>query len=233
MTKKLQEKLKGADSLKLSYEQMKEVDSKVPEQYGITVSRMMENAGYQIADFIRQEIEEEKITVYAGKGNNGGDALVAARRLHFWGYKIEIVLATEELDGIRKEELEILKDLGAEVNLESSENSYSVAIEGLIGYNLKGNPRTPFDSMIKEINDFEKIVSIDIASGLNADTGEKGEPCVRPDFTITLAAPFKGMSKDNSGRVFVADIGVPPEAFEKFGFTVELFDESSLVELDL
>lgn len=217
----------------VSKKQMQKIDEKVPEEYGITVSRMMENAGLQIAEFIRKELDSKKVTVYAGKGNNGGDALVAARRLHLWNYDVEVVLASEELDGIRKEELQILKHLGVEINLESSETDYPVAVEGLIGYSLKGNPRPPFDRMIKEINEYETVVSVDIASGLDADTGEEAKPCVRPDFTVSLAAPFTEMSEENSGRVFIADIGVPPEAFEEFGFTGDFFDEQALVQLNL
>lgn len=217
----------------VSKEEMEEIDMKVPEKYGITISRMMQNAGYQIAHFVRKNIDEEKITVYAGKRNNGGDALAAARRLELWNHEVELVLATEDLDGIRKEELKILENLGVELNLESSETDHPVALEGLIGYNLKGDPRPPFDSMIDEINQHETVISIDIASGLDADTGEKSEPCVRPKFTVTLAAPFEEMSEENSGKVFVADIGVPPEAFEEFGFTGDFFGERSLVQLYL
>jgi NAD(P)H-hydrate epimerase len=146
---------------------------------------------------------------------------------------VEVVLASEDLGGIREEELEILKDLGVEINLETSETDHPVAVEGLIGYRLKGDPRPPFNRMIKEINEYETVVSVDIASGLDPDTGEEAEPCVRPDFTVTLAAPFEGMAEENSGRVFIADIGVPPEAFERFGFTGDFFSERSLVEVDL
>lgn len=209
---------------------MARIDEKVPEKYGITISRMMENAGYQIAEFIRSEIDPEGITVYAGKGNNGGDALAAARRLHLWGYKVEVVLATRELDGIRKEELEILEELGVETSTGSAENNYSVALEGLIGYNLKGDPRPPFDSMIEEINQHEKVVSIDIPTGVDADTGEKANPVVEADYTVTLAMPKNGMTRENSGEIWVADISIPPKAYEEFGFNVDIFGRESLVK---
>jgi hypothetical protein len=87
--------------------------------------------------------------------------------------------------------------------------------------------------MIHEINGHETDVSVDIASSLDADTGERSKPCVRSDFTVTLAAPFNGMTAENSGIIFVADIGVPPEAFDEFGFTGDFFSDRSLVELDL
>ena len=87
------------------------------------------------------EIDEDQVFLYAGKGNNGGDALAAARGLHLWGYEVEVVLATGELDGIRKEEMEILEEIGVKISLEESEIEGSTAIEGLIGYNLKGDQR--------------------------------------------------------------------------------------------
>lgn len=215
---------------KVSKEQMARIDEKVPEKYGITISRMMENAGYQIAEFIRSKIDIEGITVYAGKGNNGGDALAAARRLHLWGYKVEVVLATRELDGIRKEELEILDELDVEINIETAENNYSTALEGLIGYNLNGNPRPPFDSMIEEVNQHDTTVSIDIPTGIDADTGEKASPAVEADYTVTLAMPKKGMTRENSGEIWVADISIPPEAYREFGFNGDLFGRESLLK---
>lgn len=192
-------------------------------------TRIVRNAGYQIAEFLRKEIEPEAVTVYVGKGNNGGDALAAARRLFLWNYDVEVVLATRELDGIRKEELEILENLGVEINEESKEEDCSVDLEGLIGYNLEGDPRPPFDSMIEEVNQYETVVSIDIPTGVEADTGEKEEPAVEADFTVTLAMPKKGMSQENSGDIWVADISVPPEAYEEFGFRGDIFEHSSLV----
>ncbi len=217
---------------RVSREQMAEVDNRVPGEYGITVSRMMENAGYHIADFVRKEIDPDGLTVYAGKGNNGGDALVAARRLHLWNYQVEVVLATEDLDGIRREELEILEEIGVEISLESSSRDHSLALEGLIGYNLKGDPRPPFDSMVEEINDHEIVVSIDIPTGLDADTGEEADPSIDPDYTVTLAFPFQGMNEGNSGEIWIADISVPPEAYEEFGFRGDIFGEESLVLLE-
>jgi NAD(P)H-hydrate epimerase len=211
---------------------MAEIDRKVPERYGISISRMMENAGYQIAKFIRDEIDPNGISIYVGKGNNGGDALVAARRLKLWGYKVEIVLASNGLDGIRKEEIEILRELNVEINLQSSENNYKIALEGLIGYNLQGNPQPPFDSIIKEINrEYNEVISIDIPTGVFPDTGERADPSVEADYTLTLAMPKKGMNQENSGEIWVVDISIPPQAYEEFGFKGDIFEEKSLVRL--
>lgn len=216
--------------LGISKKRMKEIDKQVPENYGITTSRLMENAGLRIAEVIRQETETKHITVYAGKGNNGGDALVAARRLHLWNYTVEVVLATENLDGIRKDELEILKKLDVEINKKSSKNDYSLTLDGLLGYSISGTPRKPYDNMVEEINNFETVVSVDIPTGLDPDTGEQFNLCVNPDYTVTLGMPLKGMNEENSGDIWVADISIPAEIYgdEKYS----IFNQSSIIKLN-
>ncbi|MFB6245146.1 MAG: NAD(P)H-hydrate epimerase, partial [Candidatus Nanohaloarchaea archaeon] len=215
-----------SETERVSRDQMARIDEKVPEQYGITISRMMENAAYQVADFVRSEIDPEGIAVYAGVGNNGGDALAAARRLHLWGYDVEIVLASRELDGIRKEELEILENLGVRTSVGSPESDFQVALDGLIGYNIRGDPRPPFDELIDRINTHQTIISIDLPSGLEPDSGRRLDPLVDPDYTLTLAMPKAGMTEKNSGKMYLLDIGIPPEAYEEFGFTGDIFRSS-------
>lgn len=216
---------------KISAEKMGELDRIVPEEYGIDVSRMMENAGYQIAEFIRKLNAEDGVTVYAGKGNNGGDALAAARRLHCWGYEVEVVLLSKDLEGIRKEELQILEALDVETTLREPDLDYPVALEGLIGYRLRGNPRSPVDSMIERVNGHEKVVSIDIPAGVEADTGKRMETSVEPDYTVTLGLPKKGMDEENSGEIWVADISIPMEVYSDFGVETSIFEEKSLFRL--
>ncbi|WEL23310.1 NAD(P)H-hydrate epimerase [Candidatus Nanohalovita haloferacivicina] len=215
----------------MSKAQMEEIDRIVPEKYGISTGRLMENAGLQVAEAVRDHAVERKVSVYVGKGDNGGDGMVTARRLSNWDFQVEVVLASENLEGKRKEELEILKKMDIEINIQESEKDYPVAIDGLIGYSLSGDPRPPFDSMIREINSFEQVFSIDIATGLSAETGDIFRPAVNPDTTVTLAAPFDKMSEGNSGRILVADIGVPPEAYQEFGKKI-VFEKSSLIRFN-
>ncbi|MFB6294819.1 MAG: NAD(P)H-hydrate epimerase [Candidatus Nanohaloarchaea archaeon] len=217
----------------VSVDQMREVDELVPEEYGITVSRMMENAGYQVADFVRQVLDAETVHVYAGTGNNGGDALVAARRLHLWGYDVSVVLASCNLDGIRAEEHDILETLDIAIQ-DDPGGEADVVIDGLIGYNLDGAPRPPFDSLIAGINASDAtVVSIDVPSGVDADTGEGMQPHVDADHTVTLALPFDGLDGyDAAGTVWAADISVPPAVYRRFGVDAStLFSEGSLVNV--
>ena len=212
-------------------EEMAEVDRKAPEKYGVTVSRMMENAGYQIADFIRSKYDEDtEIGFYIGKGNNGGDGLAAARRLHNWGFNISLELITENLEGIRAEELKILRKLDADF-VEELDNA-DVAVDCLIGYNLDGKPRSPFDKSIERINKADEIVSVDIPTGIDADTGEAFQNHVRADKILTLAMPKNGL-KPLDVDTWVADISVPTKIYRELGYNVsELFQQSSRVYLD-
>lgn len=216
--------------IRISSDRMKEVDREVAEKYGIAESRLMENAGLRVAEFIRQKIDGRHVTLYAGEGNNGGDALVAARRLHLWNYEVEVVLASGDLSGLAGEELEILENLDVEINKRSSKKDFGVAIDGLLGYGIVGEPRPPYESMIKEINRNDTVVSVDIPTGVDPDTGEKPGAFVKPDYTVTLGMPFKGMKKENSGGIWVADISVPAEAYgdkDKY----RIFNQKSIVDL--
>lgn len=205
--------------------EMATIDTIVPEQYGITTSRMMENAGYQIADFIRQRIEKQGITVYAGKGNNGGDGLVAARRLHTWGYDVEVVLSQQNVTGIRQEEKTILENLNIKISNKTTDTDHDIAIDALLGYNIEGDPRPPIDDMIDEINRYNTIVSVDIPSGLDVGSGKQGSPIVKPDYTITLAAPFENMK--GCGDIYVADISIPNKAYHDLGLQPISFEKTS------
>ncbi|MFB6207854.1 MAG: NAD(P)H-hydrate epimerase [Candidatus Nanohaloarchaea archaeon] len=214
---------------RVTREQMAEVDRLVPEKYGITVGKLMENAGYQLADFLRQNFSGEKISFYIGKGHNGGDGLVAARRLEQWGFDVELVLVTEQLEGIVGEEFETLQKLGVET---VEEASGEVAVDALIGYSLEGAPRPPFDGLVESVNEHGTVVSVDIPTGVDADTGEKFEPCVEPDYTVTFGLPFQGIDEQNAGEVWIADISIPGEAYEEAGVeTGDMFSDSSLVGL--
>lgn len=215
----------------LSSGEMSKVDEKAPAEYGINVSRMMENAAYQIADFIRNNYSKEsEIVFYIGEGNNGGDGLAAVRRLYNWGFEVRAELSTEDLDGIRLEELEILRNLGVDV-VDGAENA-DIAVDCLIGYNLKGDPRPPYDKKIEQVNTAEEIISIDIPTGVDADTGEQFSPYVEADKILTLAMPKTGL-RELDKDIWLLDISVPDKVFNDLGFEVEnLFQESSRIYLD-
>jgi len=213
--------------------QMEQIDILVPEQYGIPAQRLMENAGYQIADFIRQTFDTEKtILIYTGTGNNGGDGLAAARRLHLWGYTVELCPVSRELNGLPATEMAICQALN--IPMTEDPDTADVIIDALIGYNLKDDPRPPVEGYIEHINQLDAtVISIDVPTGVDADTGDQKDPHVRPDVTITLGLPKTGLSEENAGEQWLADISIPPEAFKQFDIDVSgLFRDRSRIHLE-
>lgn len=214
---------------RITRQQMEEVDRLVPERYGLNAGKLMEHAGYQLAEFVRENFSDQKISFYIGKGHNGGDGLVAARRLKQWGFDVELVPVTEQLEGVVAEEFETLQELDVDIVEEASGEA---AVDALIGYSLEGAPRPPFDRFVDSVNGHETVVSVDIPTGVDADTGEKLEPHVEPEYTVTFGLPFQGMNEQNSGEVWVADISIPPQVYGELGMEVgNIFSEKSLIRL--
>ena len=169
----------------------------------------MENAGKAVAEHVLSMAKPDwRVAVVCGKGNNGGDGLVATRYLAK-SLKTEVFLVEPEQ--------EINSDI-ARVNLERTRENlrpiehfdpkqYDVIIDALLGVGLQGRPRDPYSRLIKTINDSKRtVVSIDVPSGWPSDLQ------VRPDVTVTLHAPKVGMTKQNAGTIVVKDIGIPEEA---------------------
>ncbi|MDP2625128.1 MAG: NAD(P)H-hydrate epimerase [Candidatus Peregrinibacteria bacterium] len=166
-----------------------------------------------------------------GKGHNGGDSLAAARHLKNWGYNVNVLLAQphEELKETSKHHYNLLKQMKVPMKVWKGTSlqkkwfkQSTVIIDGLLGYNIKGNPRPPFDTLINLANETSKpILAIDLPSGLNGSTGKRANPCIRADSTLTLALPKTGLmepsAKEYVGKVYVADLGIPDFIFKKAG----------------
>jgi NAD(P)H-hydrate epimerase len=226
----------------LTKEQMKKVDD-LAVLRGMKILQLMENAGYQIADFFRKNHKPCNVLSLAGKGNNGGDALVTGRRLLGYGYNVKFILAETaiRLKDDSKHQVRALQSMRAEMNVyEKGKHAQdfewaNLILDGLIGYNLKGDPRTGYKDLIELANQSNKeIIAIDIPSGLDANTGEEFNPCIRAKCTITLALPKMGLAKNINkvGTLYLADIGIPLRIFEELGAKIQNpFTKESLLEV--
>ena len=178
---------------------------------GVDPPALMESAGKQMANFVRQNHPQPGLCrVFAGKGHNGGDVLVAARHLTAAGWSVETILPESPLAPLTEVQLGRLDGLlstGARVPL--------VVLDGLLGIGAKGNPREPVASGICEINHLRKnfgawVLAADLPSGLDADTGEPGEHCVQADATMTMGFAKAGLFSDQAvnyvGRIAVAPL---------------------------
>lgn len=189
------------------------------EYVGIPRLVLMENAGKAVANVVRERFDKGKITILAGRGNNGGDAFVAAR--HLKGFDVQVMLLGSA-DDIKTKEAKInwdrLKDTKvtlAEVRSSKDlDKTYimdsDVIIDAIFGTGITGKIREPEATAIDLINASNTfVISIDIPSGMNPDTG-KGEKIVHPDLTITFHKMKRGLI--GVPNVKVVDIGIPEEA---------------------
>lgn len=233
----------------LSTEQMIEVDRAMTENYEIELIQMMENAGRELAHLARKRFlagnpANRHVVVLAGRGNNGGGALVCARRLANWGALVEVRLAREPQDysGIPAKQLRILGHMGLPVSSPGSADFLSehdeidLIVDGVIGYSLSGKPRGPVAELIRWANTQRApTLALDAPSGLDTATGEVFDPAVNAEATLTLALPKQGL-RLNSGQVgelYLADISVPPDLYQRYlGLRVgNLFAESDIVRV--
>jgi len=228
--------------------EMREVDRLMIEKYGIQLLSMMENAGRNLADLSRRllggSVHGKQILIAAGKGNNGGGGLVAARHLYNWGAQIAVLIQTDDLLGVSETQWNILTKLSLEkrINVEAIEfltNDHGdLILDAMIGYGLSGNPRGWTAKMIKKINLLSvPVIALDIPSGLNATTGKIYDPCIQATATMTLALPKTGLVKSDVeqvvGSLYLADISVPDVLYKEMGINVTpLFLNDTIIKLN-
>jgi hydroxyethylthiazole kinase-like uncharacterized protein yjeF len=208
--------------------QMRALDSWAIEQRGIPSLELMENAGLGVATAIAELEPTGPVRIVCGKGNNGGDGLVAARRLGERGVEAEALLLWEpdELSPDARENHGRLLAAGrgarrvdASALAEALAGSGAV-VDALLGTGFSGAPRAPLDAAIEAINGAgAPVVAIDVPSGVDASTGEVEGGCVRAVLTVTFHSPKVGLwvlpGKAYCGHVEVIEIGIPeggPEA---------------------
>ena len=224
----------------LTAEEMAEFDRAAIEDFRIDEPLLMENAGAAVARVARMmldgRVDGRKISCLVGKGNNGGDGLVAARHLHNWGANVNLALGGEpsELKDLPAKQLSILEKMGVgSSGPETRVSDSDLVIDALFGYNLKGNPREPAAEMIRRANSSKvRILAVDIPSGLDASTGAPGDPCVVAAVTVTLGLPKAGFlgpeARRYLGGLYVADISFPTSLYRKYSQDRRLFSEDSL-----
>ena len=209
----------------ITVKQMMQIEEN-SHQMGFKRNFMMENAGAAVARFLSEkflDISSKKILVFAGLGNNGGDALVVARHLAGFDSDVRVILLGSS-DKIKTEEARInwaiLEKMNSIDLLISSDVSgldlkADVVVDGILGTGISGKIREPYASAIDMINKLMAFkIAIDIPSGLDPDTGNTSDKCVRADVTITFHKMKVGIPKrkDVCGTILVEKIGIPTEA---------------------
>lgn len=226
----------------LTTQQMIEVDRLMIEEWGITLIQMMENAGRNMAELSRRllsGVQNKKITVLCGTGNNGGGGMVAARHLHNWGAEVNALLVREEsqLKEVPANQWKILKRMDI-VTSDFDLSKADLIIDTMLGYGVDGNPREPIASWIRRANESKvPIIALDAPSGLDTTTGIPASPCIRAHSTLTLALPKTGLvtpeAKPFVGDLYLADISVPPELYAKLNIHMSSpFGSDTIIKAD-
>lgn len=224
----------------LTAAEMAEVDRAAIEA-GIAFPRMMELAGRALAR-VTQRLAggRRRVAVLAGRGHNGGGGLVAARHLATYGFRVEasIAGAREELREETARQAAVLEWMGVPVRWSASAlPDADVVVDALLGYSAHGAPRGLVGDLVRAANASGRpIVALDLPTGLEPDTGEVADPCIRAAATVTLALPKRGLLAPGghaaAGELYLAHIGLPPRVFSTPALDPgDLFAEGDIVRL--
>jgi NAD(P)H-hydrate epimerase len=222
----------------LTREQARDFDRRAKQEFAMPSLLLMENAGRGVAVHVRRVNPKKRRTVIVcGGGNNGGDGFVIARHLDNWGWPVKVLLFARpsELRGDAAVMYQILAKSGVRIeviltdavrfedylNQELTNFNDGWLVDALFGTGLSGPVREPFDHVIAAMNASPApVLSVDIPSGLDCDTGEPQGATARAIYTITFVGHKTGFLVEGAlnwtGEVHVVDIGAPRALLEQF-----------------
>jgi NAD(P)H-hydrate epimerase len=217
-------------------EKMKYLDKKASQEYGIPAHGLMENAGRAVAEaalaFAAEELGKRPdaltVAVCCGKGNNGGDGLVAARFLKQAGAAVKVFILPPKETGYGElvvKNLQAAKEAGVPVEMTSKEDldalpaafaAADVLLDALLGVSAVGKPTGPVHKVIQFMNKSGRpIIAVDLPSGLSPDTGHHSGVYIMARLTLTLGFAKTGLmaahAQKNTGKIKVLPIGYPAE----------------------
>ena len=192
----------------LTRDQLRAIDRRAIEEFGVPGVVLMENAGRGAADVLRHLGIQGTVTICCGKGNNGGDGFVIARHLdnHQVPVKVLLFARPEDLAGDAAVNYRIIAKAGLPIVVHSATAVDETAlqqelagsewiVDALFGTGLAGPLRPPFDRIVAAIDESKaRILAVDIPSGLDCDSGKPLGPTVRAEHTVTFVAPKLGFA---------------------------------------
>jgi hydroxyethylthiazole kinase-like uncharacterized protein yjeF len=230
--------------------EMRELDSMTINEAGIPGVVLMENAASSATKVFLDHFnppDGSSIVILCGKGNNGGDGYVMARYLHEKGMNVTVGIAGEmpAISGDALVNLKIIKKLGLKISeilddetlhaFRGNLETCVYIIDGLLGTGLNSPVRGIYKKIIENVNLCGKpVMSIDIPSGLNADTGQKMGAAVKADLTVTFGFPKPGQmvypGAELVGRLVNVDIGIPRIISNRFEYSYRLTEPEDFSE---
>lgn len=210
----------------LTREEVRSVDRRAVEEFGMSGLVLMENAGRGCADLLLGQHLTGRVAICCGRGNNGGDGFVIARHLDAAGIDVRVLLLADAaaVSGDAAVNLRILQRAGIAMrelpdvdradDLAAELSTCEWVVDALLGTGTSGQIRQPYLSAIESINrSGGRVLAVDLPSGLDCDSGEPLGTCVRAERTATFVAEKQGFANPASrvftGEVHVIGIGVP------------------------
>ncbi len=190
------------------------------EYFGVPTSKLMENAGKGVADFVIKNIRCKNILIFCGSGNNGGDGFVAARYLSE-KFRVTVYLLKNQIrTQIAKNNFERLNETNVKIYthkdfkiVDSLIGDSDLIIDAMLGVGISGSLREPIKTIVDKINSYKQktVISVDVPTGIGTNLA------VKPKFSLTFHDKKELMDKDNSGEIHVIDIKIPLDAIEYVG----------------
>lgn len=227
---------------RLGRQQVRELDRRATEEYGLSGAVLMENAGRGAVDVLCRLGIDGPVVIVCGGGNNGGDGLVMARHLDLRGHTVRVLLLKEphELRGdaaincriaiqsqlpltvVAPDTLPHLPSDGSSSDWASVDGvAADWIVDAVLGTGARGAVREPLASVIRAMNAAAgRKLAVDLPSGLDCDSGVPGDPTFRADYTCTFVAPKRGFAHPAAtellGTLHVLDIGAPRQLVEQY-----------------
>ncbi len=233
----------------LNGEQMREADRRTIQDIGLASLVLMENAGRQVVAAVESlypDLADRRVAIVCGKGNNGGDGFVVARTLQQRGVDVSVFVIgrVTEIKGDARVNLEILGRIGQTVvevadetawELHGAEiTAHDLIVDAMFGIGLSAPLTGFYETVVADLNEAGvPIVSIDMPSGMSADTSDLIGHAIDATVTVALGAPKLPLvlppAESKSGEVVIADIGIPADVFDQLeGPHIELLTRDQM-----
>jgi ADP-dependent NAD(P)H-hydrate dehydratase / NAD(P)H-hydrate epimerase len=206
-------------------EEMRAIDRATTEKYGVPSLTLMENAGTAVTEFAQKHFDFDSVCAVCGKGNNGGDGFVAARKLHEAGKKVFIIVLANSAEDLRGDAAEMFKKLQVSPFWVADEKDFSkpeieqalksdLILDAILGTGFKPPLKGLAEKAVEIINKSESsVVAVDLPSGIDADShsADRNDKFVHADGVISFTAPKPALvyAELTKGPTAIASIGSP------------------------
>lgn len=218
-----------ANGATLTRDQVRELDRRAIDEYGVAALVLMENAGRGVAAKLFELGINGPVSIFCGGGNNGGDGFVIARHLDLRKVDLRVVMCADPnaLKGDALANYQIIARSGLKIDRfvdvaqgQRAAGSADWIVDALVGTGARGEPRSTLAEAIDAINLAGRpVMAVDIPSGLDCDTGEPAARTVLATHTCTFVAAKPGFFAPGAdrytGQVHVVDIGAPRKLVEE------------------